>query len=106
MLYYYIHVHIYTHTYLQPRDPCPAYPVESYAFNISEDNGNFIASINHTGNTSMSINGSGYGLLRNELYQLTVKATNAVGSSHSEKIMLCKSVYYYLSSVSDKFRLA
>ena len=94
---------LYTHyTHTQPRDPCPAYPVISYAFNISEDSGNFIATISHTGNTSVNINGSDYDLLHNQVYCLTVEATNAVGSSHSEEILLCKSMYYYLSSMSDR----
>ena len=92
------------HTHTQPRDPCPAYPVVSYAFNISDDNGNFIATINHTGNASVNINGSDYDLLRNQVYRLMVEATNAVGSSHSEEILLCKSMYYYLSSMSDRMQ--
>ena len=84
----YVHSHI---IHAQPRDPCPAYPVEGYIFNISEENGNFIASVNHTGNTSVNINGTDYGLLHNQVYRLTVEAINDVGSSYSEKIHLCKS---------------
>ena len=87
---------IYTHTHVQPRDPCPAYPVESYVFNISEDNNNFIASVYHMGNASVNISGSDYGLLHNQVYQLTVEAVNAVGSTHSEEILLCKSTIQLL----------
>ena len=55
------------------------------------------------GNTSMNINGSGNGLLRNQVYHLTVEAINAVGSTHSEEILLCKSIIatITLSSVRD-----
>ena len=93
-----LYIHTYIHIHAQPRDPCPAYPVEGYIFNISEENGNFIASVNHTGNTSVNINGTDYGLLRNQVYRLTVEAINDVGSSYSQEIHLCKSsiLLFYL----------
>ena len=79
------------YTCIQPRDPCPAYPVTSYVFNISDDKGNFIDAINHTGNTSIIINGSDYDLVHDQVYHLTVEAINDAGSTPSEEILLCKS---------------
>ena len=87
----------YKHTYIahtQPRDPCPSYPVISYTFNISEDN-NIIATINHTGNASVNINGSSRGLVRDHIYLLIIEAMNNVGRTTSDEILLCK---YYFSA--------
>ncbi len=81
---------MHMHTRIQPRDPCPAYPVESYVFNISECSGNVITTINHTGNTSLNINGSDHGLLYNQVYHLMIEALNAIGSAPSEEIVFCK----------------
>jgi hypothetical protein len=44
------------------------------------------------GNTSVNVNGSGYDLIRNQVYRLTVEAINAAGSTPSEEILLCKSI--------------
>ena len=84
---YYIIVHIH----IQPRDPCLAYPVTSYVFNISDDNGNLVCTINHMENTSVNINVSGCDLICNQVYYLTIEAINVAGSTPSEEILLCKS---------------
>jgi hypothetical protein len=81
-----------THIHIQPRDPCPAYPVRRYVFNISDENGNILATISHTGNTSVNLNGSDSDLIRNQVYYLTAEAINAAGSTPSEEILLCKSI--------------
>lgn len=86
---------IYAYAYTQPRDPCPAYPVVTYTFNVSEDSGNFLTTINHMGNTSVNINGSNHGLLYDQVYHLTVEAINAIGSTPSEEILFCKSIIDY-----------
>ena len=90
-----IHVAVLPYTItivrIQPHDPCPAYSVTRYVFNISDDNGNFIDTISHMGNTSITINGSDYDLIRDQVYRLTVEAINDAGSTPSEEILLCKS---------------
>ena len=83
---------LYTCIHMQPRDPCPTYPVESYVFNISEDSGYVTTTICHIGNTSLNINGSDLGLLYNQVYHLMIEAVNAIGSTYSEEIIFCKSV--------------
>ena len=92
-----------TIVHIQPRDPCPAYPVTSYIFNISDDNGNFIDTISHMGNTSITINGSDYDLGHDQVYRLIVEAINDAGSTPSEEILLCKSnmllQYYFVFSI-------
>ena len=85
------HTIIIVHIHTQPRDPCPAYPVTSYVFNISDDNGNFVCTMNHMGNTSVNITASGCDLIHNQVYYLMIEATNAAGSTPSEEILLCKS---------------
>ena len=90
-IYFSLSVYTHMHTYIQPRDPCPAYPVFGYTFDIFDYNGNVITTINHTGNTSVNINGSNHGLLWNQMYYLTVEAINAVGRTPSEEILFCES---------------
>ena len=85
-------VYLHDIVHMQPRDPCPAYPIESYIFNISEDSGYVTTTICHTGNTSLNINGSDHGLLYNQVYHLMIEAVNAIGSTYSEEIIFCKSV--------------
>ena len=50
----------------------------------------------------MNINGSGLGLLHDQVYQLTIEATNTIGSTSSEKIQFCKyfSTKYYLTNIA------
>ena len=43
------------------------------------------------GNTSITINGSDYDLVHDQVYHLTVEAINEAGSTPSEEILLCKS---------------
>ena len=75
---------------MQPRDPCPSYPIISYIFNITEqDNSNFALVISHNSNQTVSIDGSN-GLLPNKAYQLVLEAINMVGSTRSEEILFCK----------------
>ena len=83
------HTIIIIHIHTQPRDPCPAYPVASYVFNILDDNGNFVCTMNHMGNTSVNI-ASGCDLIHNQVYYLMIEAINAAGSTPSEEILLCK----------------
>ena len=75
---------------MQPRDPCPSYPVTGYTFNITErDTMNFTISITHTGNSSLVLNSSD-GLLPNHNYILVIEVENNVGSRFSEEILFCK----------------
>ena len=46
----------------------------------------------HNGNASVNINGSNCVLLYNQIYHLTIEATNIVGSTPSEEIQFCKSI--------------
>ena len=89
MLFDVIHLHFYR---MQPRDPCPSYPVNTYTFNITEKDSNIlITTINHTGNSSLTLNDTN-GLLPYQVYIMVIEAENSVGSTTSEKIPLCKSV--------------
>ena len=76
---------------IQPRDPCPAYPVTSYTFNITEGNTHdFVTSLKqHKGNNSLILNESN-DLVPNQVYQLVIEATNIVGSTASDGILFCK----------------
>ena len=75
---------------IQPRDPCPVYPVTSYTFNITEENTHdFVTSEQHKGNNSVVLNDTD-GLVPNQVYQLIIEATNDVGSTVSDGILFCK----------------
>ena len=75
---------------IQPRDPCPAYPVTSYTFNITEGNiRDYVTSKQYKGNNSLILNESN-GLVPNQVYQLVIEATNIVGSTASDEILFCK----------------
>ena len=54
------------------------------------------------GNTTITINGSDYDLIHDQVYHLTVEANNDAGSTPSEEILLCKSsvlLPYYFNCV-------
>ena len=75
---------------IQPRDPCPAYPVTSYTFNITEGNTHdIVTSKQQTGNDSLILTDTD-GLVPNQVYQVVIEATNTVGSAVSDEILFCK----------------
>ena len=78
---------------IQPRDPCPVYPVTSYTFNITERNTqNFVTFKQQTENNSLVLNDTD-GLVPNQIYQLIIEAANDVGSTVSDEILFCKYRY-------------
>ena len=97
-----------TLTHTQPHDPCPAYPVGSYNFTITErDTDQLVTSVIHTGNISLVVGGSN-GLETNQIYMLMIEAMNTVGSSISEdEILFCKHIHiwtkYGLLTLSTRY---
>ena len=80
-----------THMIIQSStDPCPAYPVSSYKFHVTEWYTNrLVSNTTRTSELDMFILDGSNGLTRDQIYSLVIEAVNSVGGTFSEEIQLC-----------------